>query len=194
MEALECIKTRRSVRQFTDQPVTKEELEQVVTLAAYAPSWKNVQSTRYIAVYDRGKLQTIADECIMNFAGNQRTIANTPVLILLTTVNERSGYERDGSFSTSKGAHWQSFDAGIAAQTFCLAAHTQGLGTVVMGVYDEDKIRTVIDIPEGQSVSALIALGHPASIPAMPKRKEVEALLSYRENEKEDITWNTQKF
>lgn len=194
MEALECIMTRRSVRQFTDQPVTKEELEQVVTLAAYAPSWKNVQSTRYIAVYDRGKLQTIADECIMNFAGNQRTIANTPVLILLTTVNERSGYERDGSFSTSKGTHWQSFDAGIAAQTFCLAAHTQGLGTVVMGVYDEDKIRAVIDVPEGQSVSALIALGHPASIPAIPKRKEVEALLSYRENEKEDITWNTQKF
>lgn len=194
MEALECIMTRRSVRQFTDQPVTKEELEQVVTLAAYAPSWKNVQSTRYIAVYDRAKLQTIADECIMNFAGNQRTIANTPVLILLTTVNERSGYERDGSFSTSKGTHWQSFDAGIAAQTFCLAAHTQGLGTVVMGVYDEDKIRAVIDVPEGQSVSALIALGHPASIPAIPKRKEVEALLSYRENEKEDITWNTQKF
>lgn len=194
MEALECIKTRRSVRQFTDQPVTKEELEQVVALAAYAPSWKNVQSTRYIAVYDRAKLQTIADECIMNFAGNQRTIANTPVLILLTTVNERSGYERDGSFSTSKGTHWQSFDAGIAAQTFCLAAHTQGLGTVVMGVYDEDKIRAVIDVPEGQSVSALIALGHPASIPAIPKRKEVEALLSYRENEKEDITWNTQKF
>ena len=41
MEALECIKTRRSVRRFTEQPVTREEIEQIVAAAAYAPSWKN---------------------------------------------------------------------------------------------------------------------------------------------------------
>lgn len=180
MEAAECIQTRRSVRQFTEQPVTKEELEQVVTLAAYAPTWKNTQTTRYIAIYDRTKLRTIADECILNFAGNQRTISNAPALIVLTTVNGRSGYERDGSFSTSKGTHWQSFDAGIAAQTFCLAAHTQGLGTVIMGIYDEAKVAEVIGLPEGQSISALIAIGHPAVIPAMPERKEVKNILSYR--------------
>lgn len=182
MDAIECIKTRRSVRQFTQQPVTKEELETVVSLAAYAPTWKNAQTSRYIAVYDRAKLQTIADECIVDFTGNQRTIRSTPVLIVLTTVDGRSGYERDGSFSTSKGTHWQSFDAGIAAQTFCLAAHTQGLGTVIMGIYDEVKICDVVGIPEGQSVAALIALGHPDVIPAMPKRKDVESLLAYRED------------
>ncbi len=41
MEALECIKTRRSVRKFTEQPVTEAELAQVVETAAFAPSWKN---------------------------------------------------------------------------------------------------------------------------------------------------------
>ena len=55
MEALDCIKTRRSVRKFTDAPVTKEEIEQIVAAAAYAPSWKNTQIARYIVVTDEKK-------------------------------------------------------------------------------------------------------------------------------------------
>ena len=53
MEALECIKTRRSVRKFTEQPVTKEEMAQVIETAAFAPSWKNTQIARYIVVTDK---------------------------------------------------------------------------------------------------------------------------------------------
>ncbi|WP_105326013.1 nitroreductase family protein [Acidaminococcus provencensis] len=181
METIDCIKTRRSVRQFTDQPVSHEELEQIIQLAAYAPSWKNTQTSRFIAVYDRAKLTQLAEECILGFKGNYNTILHAPCLVVLTTVDGRSGYERDGSFTTSKGTHWQSFDAGISAQTLCLAAHQLGLGTVVMGIYDEAKVAQVVGVPEGQSVSALIALGHPAAVPAMPKRKALDTLLSYRE-------------
>lgn len=181
MDAINCLTSRRSVRSYTEQPVTREELEQVVALAAYAPSWKNAQTTRYIAVEDRSILQKIADECVLDFTSNQRIIANAPLLIVQTTVDGCSGYEKDGSFSTAKGTHWQSFDAGIAAQTFCLAAHAKGLGTVIMGMYDEAKIAELIDIPKGQSISALIAAGHPANIPSMPKRKAVDELLSFYE-------------
>ena len=99
--------------------------------------------------------------------------------MVITTVNSRSGYERDGSFSTSKETHWQSFDAGIATQTFCLAAHEAGLGTVIMGIYDEKKVIDALNIPEGQSVSALVALGYPAENPEAPKRKGTEQLLSF---------------
>jgi hypothetical protein len=63
----------------------------------------------------------------------------------MTCVTGRCGYERDGSFSTPKGDRWEMFDAGIAAQTFCLAAHEMGLGTVIMGVFDENKVNEVID-------------------------------------------------
>ena len=181
METIDCIKTRRSVRQFTDQPVSHEELEQIIQLAAYAPSWKNTQTSRFIAVYDRAKLTQLGEECILGFKGNYNTILHAPCLVVLTTVDGRSGYERDGSFTTSKGTHWQSFDAGISAQTLCLAAHQLGLGTVVMGIYDEAKVAQVVGVPEGQSVSALIALGHPAAVPAMPKRKALDTMLSYRE-------------
>ena len=52
MDAQTCILTRRSVRQFTDQPVPHDLLEKVVSLAAYAPSWKNTQISRYVAIED----------------------------------------------------------------------------------------------------------------------------------------------
>lgn len=180
MEAIECIKTRRSVRQFTGEPVTREELEQLVALAAWAPNWKHTQTARYIAVTDPALRQELADRCVLGSANNQNIISGAPLLMVLTTVDKRSGYERDGSFSTSKGTHWQSFDAGASAQTFCLAAHALGLGTVIMGVFDERKVAAALAVPEGQSVSAMIALGHPAAQTAAPKRKDVETLLSYR--------------
>ena len=148
MEAQECIRTRRSVRQFAAQAVTKEEIQQVVELAAWAPSWKNSQTSRWVAVTGALK-QKIEQEFVMGFAGNSAIITSAPVLIVQTTVDGRSGFERDGSLSTSKGSHWQSFDAGIAAQTLCLAAHTLGLGTVIMGIFDAEKIAAALGLPEG---------------------------------------------
>ena len=179
MEALECIKTRRSVRRFTEQPVDRALLEQVVAAAAYAPSWKNTQIARYTVVTDPAKKQRLADECMMDFAFNQKTSSHAPALVVVTAITGRSGYERDGSFSTSQGTHWQSFDAGVAAQTFCLAAHALGLGTVIMGIFDESKVRAVLDLPAEQMVSAIIAIGHPAEQPVCPKRKDVDTLLQF---------------
>lgn len=179
MEALECIKTRRSVRKFTEQPVDRALLEQVVAAAAYAPSWKNTQIARYTVVTDPAKKQRLADECMMDFAFNQKTSSHAPALVVVTAITGRSGYERDGSFSTSQGTHWQSFDAGVAAQTFCLAAHALGLGTVIMGIFDEAKVRAVLDLPAEQMVSAIIAIGHPAEQPVCPKRKGVDTLLQF---------------
>lgn len=180
MEAKECIKTRRSIRKFTNDKVTKEEFEELIALSSFAPSWKNSQTSRYTVVLDEEIKEKIAKECMMNHEGNENTILGAPAIIILTTVNSRSGYERDGSFTTSKETHWQSFDAGIAAQTLCLAAHTLGLGTVIMGIYDEENVAEVLNIPEEQSVSAIIAIGHPVEIPDAPKRKEVETLLAYK--------------
>lgn len=180
METLNCIKTRRSVRKFTDEAVSKEILEQIVEAAAFAPSWKNTQISRYIAVTDEKVKQKLADECMLGFEFNQKTANRAPVVVAMTMIKGRSDYEKDGSFTTSQGTHWQSFDAGIAAQTFCLAAHELGLGTVIMGIYDEEKVAALLDIPEGQSVSALIALGYPAEQPQTPPRKDVETLLSFK--------------
>ena len=178
MEALECIKTRRSIRRFTEETVTPEQISEVVAAAAYAPSWKNTQIARYILVEDRQKIEKIGTDCVLDFTYNSKTLSQAPALVVLTMVTGRSGFERDGSYSSPLKEHWQSFDAGIAAQTFCLAAHALGLGTVIMGIYDPAKVAEVLSVPEGQTVAALIAIGHPAQDPAIPPRKSVEELLT----------------
>ena len=161
METKDCILTRRSVRKFTDRKVEHRLVEQIISLAAYAPSWKNTQISRYIAIEDPKVLEEI---CRTYAPFNARIIGNCPLLIAQTFVKGRSGFERDG----------------IACQTLCLAAHDLGLGTVVMGVFDRKGLEAYLQIPEDQELMALIALGYPDESPAAPRRKETSLLLSYR--------------
>ena len=65
-------------------------------------------------------------------------------------------------------------------QTFCLAAHDLGLGTVIMGVFDRAEVEKSLNVPENQELMALIAVGYPDETPAAPRRKDVGTLLSYR--------------
>ena len=179
MDLVMGIRGRRSIRSFQDRPVDHDLIRDIVDTAAYAPSWKNSQTVRYLVVEDQEKIQAIADAGTLGFSYNANTLSGAPALVLLTTVKGRCGYERDGSFSTPKGDRWEMFDAGIAAQTFCLAAHEKGLGTVIMGIFDEEAIGKIVPIPEGQQISALIPIGYPAKVPATPPRKTSRELLTF---------------
>lgn len=179
MNAVECIKGRRSIRKFTDQAIEHSILEEVIETASYAPSWKHSQTIRYIAV--EGELKNrIGSECTSTFPNNGAIICNAPLLIAVTVIKGRCGYERDGSFTTHRGDTWQMFDAGVASEAFCLAAFEKGLGTVIMGIFDEDKIVDLLEIPEDRELVALIPVGYPAEEPVAPKRKPVSDLLSYK--------------
>ena len=177
MDAISCIKGRRSIRKFEDKPVPHEVLESNISTASMAPSWKNSQVTRYIAVEGEAKAKLAG--CTNIWPGNGNIINGAPMVVALCAVSKRSGYEKDGSFSTSKGDKWEMFDVGIAAEAFCLAAYEAGLGTVILGLYD-DNAPEVLGVPEGQELIALIPIGYPAEAPEAPRRKEVSDLLSYR--------------
>ncbi|MDR2932482.1 MAG: nitroreductase family protein [Oscillospiraceae bacterium] len=179
MDFMDCVQERRSVRKFKNDAVSSDVLKKIVQAASFAPSWKNSQTTRYIAVTDPALKKELAEKCVIDFAPNTNTMLGAPALVLVTTVSPRSGFERDGSPSTSKGTHWESFDAGIATQTFCLAAHNEGLATVVLGIFDEAKVIETAHVPEGQKVSAILAVGYADETPVMPKRKSVDELLSF---------------
>ena len=178
MNATECIKGRRSIRKYKKGCIDHSLLESIISTASYSPSWKNTQITRYIAIEDTSILNKIADEFTPDY--NSNIIRQVSTLIAVTFIKGRCGYERDGSFSTKKEDRWQMFDGGAACQTFCLAAHEAGLGTVIMGIWDEDAITELLDIPEGQELAALIAIGYPDVAPEAPKRKSVQDLLTYR--------------
>ncbi|MDO5783794.1 MAG: nitroreductase family protein [Eubacteriales bacterium] len=178
MNLNECILTRRSIRKFTEQPVPHDVLEEVIAAAAYAPSWKNTQISRYIAIEGREAIDALAKDYA---PFNARTLSTAPLLIAQTCIKKRSGYERDGSFTTDRGDGWQMYDCGIAAQTFCLSAHDHGLGTVIMGIFDRPALEKYLNVPENQELVALIAVGYPDEQPDAPRRKGVSDLLTYAE-------------
>ena len=177
MLAAECITGRRSIRKFTEQPVSHELIEQIVSTASFAPSWKNTQIVRYIAV--EGEKKAALAKCTSIYPGNGSIMNQAPMVIAVTAITGRCGYERDGSFSTPKGTGWQMYDAGVASEAFCLAAYEQGLGTVIMGLFDEEEASKVLQLPEGRELVALIPIGYPAEAANAPKRKTVQELITF---------------
>lgn len=178
MTAKECIIGRRSIRRFTEQAVSHQLLGEIVETASFAPSWKHTQIVRYIGI--EGEMKEKLSLCATAFPGNGVIMANAPMVVAVTVIKGRSGFERDGSYTTSRGDSWQMFDAGIASEAFCLAAYEAGLGTVILGIFDEEAASSLLEIPSGQELVALIAVGFPAEAPSAPKRKSVEDLLTYK--------------
>lgn len=174
MELKECVQTRRSIRKFKQEPVPQETIDQMVEMAIYAPSWKNSQAPRYYAVTDPDVIQKVLEQ-VPDF--NQKIIRSAPVLMASTVLRKRSGYNREGEFDTPKGKGWQMYDCGLSNMIFCLAATERGLGTVIMGVYDEEGITKALDLPDEEEIVALIALGYPDEQPVMPRRKELGVIL-----------------
>ncbi len=179
MTAKECIMGRRSVRQFTDKPIPHELISEIVETASYYPSWKHTQIVRFIAVEGEMK-NRLARECTDIWPNNGKIMESAPVVMVITMIKNRSGFERDGSYSTSKGDRWQMYDAGIASQTLCLSAYEKGIASVILGLFDDTKVASILGVPEDREVAALIPMGYAAESPVAPKRKSVEELLSFQ--------------
>ena len=179
MTAKECIMGRRSIRQFTNQAIGHDLLSEIVETASYSPSWKHTQIVRYIAIEGEVK-ERIANECTDMWPNNGKIMNSAPVVMAITVIKNRCGYERDGSFTTPRKDTWQMYDAGVASQTFCLSAYDKGIGSVILGIFDFAKVAELLEVPEDRDVIALIPIGYPDEAPVAPRRKTVEDLLSYK--------------
>lgn len=181
MDATQMIKERRSVRKFKDQKVDRELMKEVIDIARWAPSWANFQVARYTLVDDRELIKQLATDGVKGFTYNVKTLENAKGVAVLSFVQGKSGKldPEKGDYATGKANSWEVFDAGIACQTFCLAAHAKGLGTCVMGVIDEDSIPGIVGLPEGETVAALIVYGHPDEEPPATKRKDIDKILRF---------------
>lgn len=179
MNFKDCITQRRSVRKFKSDSIDHSIIEDIIREASFSPSWKNTQIARYYAV--EGELKDrIGAECTSQYSHNGDIIKDAPMLIVMTFIKSRSGFERDGSYSTTKEGGWQMFDSGIAAQSFSLSAFDHGIGSVIMGIFDDDKVAALLELPDTQEVACLIPIGYPDETPIAPKRKEVSDLLVFK--------------
>ncbi len=176
MEAIENIRTRRSIRVYENKRVSIASINKAIEAALLAPSWKNSQTVNYIVIANKEKKDALM-ELLPEF--NARTVSTAAAVIIMTSNKYRCGYERDGSYTTKKGDRWEMFDAGLAAEALCLSLWNEGIGSCIMGIYDEDRITSFIELSENQYVTAIISLGYPAESPEAPKRKRLEEKVRY---------------
>ncbi|MCL2559338.1 MAG: nitroreductase family protein [Turicibacter sp.] len=180
MEAIEMIKGRRSIRKYKDEVVDRDVMTEIIDITRHAPSWTNSQTPRWTLVDDAEVIAKFAEDGVKGFAYNIATLKNARGVAVLSFVEGRSGRTDKYDIETSENpGRWESFDAGIACQTFCLAAHAKGVGTCIFGVIDEPKIAELVALPEGEKVASLVVYGYPDEEPKMPRRKEVDDLLRF---------------
>ncbi|MFI3322492.1 MAG: nitroreductase family protein [Rikenellaceae bacterium] len=180
MEAIEMIKERRSVRSYKNEKVSRELMSEIVEISRWSPSWANFQVARYTIVDDEAVIKQIYEKGVNGFAYNMNTLKNAKGVMVLSYVKGKSGKVDENSYATSKSNQWEMFDAGIACQTFCLAAHAKGVGTCIFGIIDDKAIAEIISLPEGETVASIITFGyeegnHAAATP----RKSVDDLLRF---------------
>ena len=170
METLVAIKTRRSVRRFKPDPVDDKLLLQVLEAARWSPSWANTQCWRFIVVRNDGIKEQLAGVLSTNNPATN-AIRSAPIVIVVCAELQKSGFYR-GQASTSKG-DWFMFDCGLAMENLALAAHSLGLGTVHVGLFDAEKAQTVLGVPPGFAVVEMTPLGFPDGEARTPPRKEL---------------------
>lgn len=175
MELQKAMETRRSIRSYQNRDVEPEKIEAMIQAAILAPSWKNSQVTRYYVV--RGQMLEEAKAALPEF--NRKNTENAPVLLISTIVLNRSGFERSGEPTNELGNGWGYYDCGLQNMNLLLKATELGLSTLVMGIRDAEKLSALLQIPETESVVAVISVGYGAVEGTMPKRKTVEEITRF---------------
>jgi nitroreductase len=175
METLDAIKTRRSIRKFSDQPVEPEKLQAILEAVQQSPSWSNKQCWNLIVVTDQEARNRISELsfvesffAVYGYKKNpaQSALAQAPIVIVACADPTLSG--------DLHGQQYYMTDMGIATQNLMLAAHDQELGTVFVGVFDEEKLKELLDIPENIKIVGLFPLGYPSGeVKSGPPRKPV---------------------
>jgi nitroreductase len=170
METLECIRGRRSIREYKSEPVSEDLLNKVLEAVRYAPSWANTQCWEVIVVRDEGVKRALQG-CVPSGNPSYNAIMQAPVVLAMCGRTGRAGVKK-GQQLTEYG-DWAMFDMGIACQNLCMAAHDLGLGTVHVGFLDHKKAGEVLGLPEDVKAFELIPLGKPDQEPEAPPRREL---------------------
>ncbi|QOX77512.1 nitroreductase family protein [Trichlorobacter lovleyi] len=181
METLEAIKTRRSIRKFSDQPVEPEKLQAVLEAVQQAPSWSNKQCWSLVVVQDQQLRASISELSFVEsffstygYKSNpaQKGLAQAPIVLVACADPQQSGDLR--------GEQYFMADLGIASQNLMLAAHDLGLGTVFVGVFDEEQLKGLLGIPPQTRIVGLFPLGYPATeAKGGPPRKPLAEFVHY---------------
>jgi nitroreductase len=164
METLEAIKTRRSIRKFKKEPISRDTVKKLLEAAMFAPSAGNEQPWQFIVLDDRKILDDVPKICSTAAMCRQATAA--------VLVCGDAGLEKYPEF-------WVQ-DCSAAVENLLLAAHAMGLGAVWAGIYPlKDRVegfRKLFSLSDDITPFALVPLGYPDQEIATQKRYKEERI------------------
>jgi nitroreductase len=165
MDVFQAISQRYSCRSYKDKPIAGEKIARLLEAARLAPSASNFQDWRFVVVTDP---QT--KELLVTAANNQKMLAQAPVVIVACSVS---------SYRMRCGQTIGPIDVSIALEHIALQAVEEGLATCWIGSFYHDKVRALLDIPQGIDIVELMVVGYPADTKPESKREPIENIVCY---------------
>lgn len=165
MDVLTAVEQRRSVRSYSDQELTREQIDKLLRAAHLAPSARNRQEWKFIAVDDKELIKKIAEISGQEFAGE------APLIL--------AGVGLEPERVMRCGIPPYIVDVTIAMTQVTLLAVEMGLGTCWIGGYPQDEVRELLGVPEKHQIVMLLTVGYPREQPEARPRKPFEEVVSY---------------
>lgn len=176
MEFLELVMKRQSIRGYSEAPVEEAKLNRCLEAARLAPSACNAQPWKFIVVDQTELRHQIAQATSSRVLNMNHFTMQAPVLIVI--VMEKANFTSTVG-QVLKDKEYPLMDIGIATENFCLQAVAEGMGTCIMGWFDEPKVKKLLNIPKTKRVPLIITLGYPSSDEIRTKRrKEMSEIVS----------------
>ena len=178
MKSIELYKIRQSVRKYSDAKVSREVLHHCLEAARLAPSASNSQPWKFIIV-DQEPIRTqVAQATFSEIIPFNKFTRQAPVIVVI--IIDRPKLITRVAMKVKK-RDWQLLDIGIVAAHFCLQAAEDGLGTCMLGWFDEEKVKEILKIPADKTIGLLIAAGYaPEGYPLRTKiRKPMDEIIHF---------------
>ena len=182
MDFTSLVSTRQSDRSYLNQPVETSKLDIILECARLAPSACNAQPWHIIVVDNPEIKKRIADATSEKLLGMNHFTNQAPVHLVIV---EESANLTSGFGSWVKRKHFPLIDIGIIAEHICLAAASEGLGSCMIGWFDEAKIKELLGVPSSKRVQLIITLGYPAQKTRVKIRKPIENIVSFNGYQKQ---------
>lgn len=157
MKFAELIAKRQSVRKYVEKPVEKDKIQALIEAVHIAPSACNSQPWKLILVDEPELKQKVAKATFSKTVSFNKFALDAPVIAVLVIEKAKLIAQIGGGI---KNQEYPQYDIGIAAGQFCLQAAELGLGTCMIGWFDEKKIKTLLNVPKRRKVGLLITLGY----------------------------------
>jgi nitroreductase len=175
-ELLDLMLSRQSDRKYSDKPIESEKLERIIEAGRMAPSACNAQPWKFIVVTDPEIISRLAEAASAKLLGMNVFVGEAPVLFVMVRENPNLSSRIGGKIKRKDYSH---IDIGIATENICLQARAEGLGSCIIGWFDEKQIRSILSIPPSKRVELIITMGYSLSEYRQKKRKPKEITVSY---------------